>query len=77
MPGALANAHRTMFSHWRAVQHAAISRLGALTLLATIAALLYTSAATALVQPQLKFSLTKTRELQCECHEKQRHQLHC
>lgn len=60
----LVDLYRTMFSHWRAVRHAAISRLGAVTLVATISALLYTTAATALVQPQLRFSGAETRALQ-------------
>jgi len=59
---------RTIFSHWPTVQHAALSRLGALTLVATIVALLYTSAATALVQPQLRFSDPELRVLKCKKH---------
>lgn len=56
----------TIFSHWESVQYGALSRLGALTLLAAAVALLYTSAATALVQPQLKFGSPQLRVLQCE-----------
>ena len=43
-----------MFVHWQSVRYAGLSRLGVIAVIATIIALLYTSAATALVQPQLK-----------------------
>ncbi|SMR49904.1 unnamed protein product [Zymoseptoria tritici ST99CH_3D1] len=46
----------TMVTHWESVRYAAASSLGFISLLAALVAMLYTSAATALVQPQLKFS---------------------
>ncbi|KJY01867.1 hypothetical protein TI39_contig278g00030 [Zymoseptoria brevis] len=46
----------TMLTHWESVRYAAVSSLGLISLLAALVAMLYTSAATALVQPQLKFS---------------------
>lgn len=45
----------TMFTQWESVRYAGASMLGVLSLLAALMALLYTSAATALVQPQLKW----------------------
>jgi hypothetical protein len=44
----------TLFVHWKSVRYAGCSGLGIVAVIAAIAALLYTSAATALVQPQLK-----------------------
>lgn len=54
----------TMFTHWESVKYAAASWLGVMALIAAIAGMLYTSAATALVQPQLKFSGWERRSLQ-------------
>ena len=54
----------TMFTHWETVRYASGSLLGVIALIAAIVALLYTSAATALVQPQLKFSGWEKRLLQ-------------
>lgn len=45
----------TMLTNWQSVKYAGVSLLGVICLLAAIMAILYTSAATALVQPQLKF----------------------
>lgn len=45
----------TMLTNWESVRYAGITVLGVISLLATVAAILYTSAATALVQPQLKW----------------------
>ncbi|WPH05084.1 Hypothetical protein R9X50_00798300 [Acrodontium crateriforme] len=45
----------TLFSHWESVKYASVTWLGVISIIATLAALLYTTAATALVQPQLKF----------------------
>ena len=53
-----------LFTHWQSVRYAAASWLGIIALIATIVAMLYTSAATALVQPQLKFSAWERRSLQ-------------
>ena len=54
----------TMFTHWETVRYAALSVLGVVALLATVLAFLYTSAATALVQPQLKDLEAVNRQLQ-------------
>lgn len=45
----------TLFTQWITVRYAGISLLGVISLFAAFSALLYTSAATALVQPMLKF----------------------
>jgi hypothetical protein len=45
----------SLITHWHSVQYAALSVLGALALLATIAATFYTTAAEALVAPKLRF----------------------
>lgn len=45
----------TMITHWESVKYAGITVLGIISLMAAAAAMLYTTAATALVQPQLKF----------------------
>ena len=45
----------TLVTQWNAVKYAGLSLLGALSLVAAIMATLYTAAASALVQPQLKF----------------------
>jgi hypothetical protein len=54
----------TMFTHWESVRYAAPTWLGLIALISAIMAMLYTSAATALVQPQLKFSGWDRRALQ-------------
>ncbi|KAF2834162.1 hypothetical protein M501DRAFT_944746 [Patellaria atrata CBS 101060] len=54
----------TMFTHWEAVKYAALSVLGASSLIAAIVAMLYTTAANALVTPQLKFSPWERRVMQ-------------
>lgn len=45
----------TVITNWQSVRYAGITLLGMISLIAAICAVLYTSAATALVQPQLKF----------------------
>lgn len=45
----------TLVTHWEGVKYASLSLLGATSLAATILAMLYVTAANALVQPQLKF----------------------
>ena len=54
----------TMFTHWESVRYAAPTWLGLIALVSAVMAMLYTSAATALVQPQLKFSGWERRALQ-------------
>jgi hypothetical protein len=46
----------TLFTHWESVRYAGVTLLGFVSLLAAILALLYVTAANALVQPQLKFN---------------------
>ena len=63
----------TLVTHWEGVKYASLSLLGATSLAATVLAMLYVTAANALVQPQLKFhaeframqgtSLSKTRQM--------------
>ena len=55
-----------MFTHWQSVRYAAGSWLGVIALISAVMAMLYTSAATALVQPQLKFGPWERRTLQGE-----------
>lgn len=55
-----------MFIQWETVKYAGVSVLGILALISAIMATLYTSAATALVQPQLKFSGWEKTVLQSE-----------
>jgi len=45
----------TMVTQWESVRYAGVTVLGGISLLAALGALLYGTAATALVQPQLKF----------------------
>ena len=45
----------SLITHWRTVKYAAATILGVAALLATLAAMLYTTAAEALVAPKLKF----------------------
>lgn len=54
----------TVFTQWESVRYAGITVLGVISLVAALFALLYTSAATALVQPQLKFPDWKHQEMQ-------------
>lgn len=54
----------TVFTQWESVKYAGVTLLGAISLLAALLALLYTSAATALVQPQLKFPDWTHQEMQ-------------
>ncbi|KAI7366918.1 hypothetical protein KC354_g3810 [Hortaea werneckii] len=44
----------TLFTQWESVRYAGVSILGLISLLGAVNGMLYTSAATALVQPQLK-----------------------
>ncbi|KAF2762304.1 hypothetical protein EJ05DRAFT_421819, partial [Pseudovirgaria hyperparasitica] len=53
-----------LFTHWETVWYAGCSVLGVLSLVAAVMATLYTSAATALVQPQLKFNKWGPQALQ-------------
>lgn len=46
----------TLITHWEGVRYAAVTVLGFTSLLSAILAMLYVTAANALVQPQLKFS---------------------
>lgn len=46
----------TLITHWESVRYAGVSILGILSLLAAILALLYVTAANAVVQPQLRFA---------------------
>jgi hypothetical protein len=46
----------TLLTHWESVRYAGVTVLGFISLLAAILALLYVTAANALVQPQLKFN---------------------
>jgi hypothetical protein len=45
----------TLVTHWQRVRYAGITMLGVVSLLSAILAMLYVTAANALVQPQLKF----------------------
>ena len=54
----------SMFTHWQSVRYGACSWLGITALTAAFMALLYTPAATALVQPQLKFSKWEQKLMQ-------------
>jgi len=47
----------TLVTHWEGVKYAGITVLGATSLISAALAMLYVTAANALVQPQLKFSL--------------------
>lgn len=53
----------TLVTHWESVRYAGVTVLGITSLLSTILALLYVTAANALVQPQLKF-ITDQRTMQ-------------
>ena len=53
----------SLFTHWRTVRYAAVTVLGAVALLATLAATFYTTAAEALVAPKLKFGPYQSRVL--------------
>lgn len=53
----------TMLTQWESVRYAGPTVLGVVSFIAAVMAILYTSAATALVQPQLKFPRWETRPL--------------
>ncbi|KAK5136667.1 hypothetical protein LTR08_002320 [Meristemomyces frigidus] len=53
-----------MLTHWQSVRYAGISALGVISVLGALAAMLYTSAATALVQPQLKYPKWQPKVMQ-------------
>ncbi|KAI7237973.1 hypothetical protein KC330_g2830 [Hortaea werneckii] len=53
----------TLFTQWESVRYAGISILGLISLLGAINGMLYTSAATALVQPQLKWPDWEQRDM--------------
>jgi hypothetical protein len=54
----------TMFSKWESIRYAGGTLLGLLTVVAALLAMLYTSAAAALVQPQLRFRSESTAVMQ-------------
>ncbi|KAK5113040.1 hypothetical protein LTR85_011062 [Meristemomyces frigidus] len=54
----------TVFTRWETVRYAGTTALGLIALLGAVAAILYTSAATALVQPQLKYPKWQSMEMQ-------------
>ncbi|GAB1729477.1 hypothetical protein NU195Hw_Modified_160t1 [Hortaea werneckii] len=53
----------TLFTQWESVRYAGISILGLISLLGAFNGMLYTSAATALVQPQLKWPDWEQRDM--------------
>ncbi|KAI6853973.1 hypothetical protein KC323_g9054 [Hortaea werneckii] len=53
----------TLFTQWESVRYAGVSILGLISLLGAINGMLYTSAATALVQPQLKWPDWEQRDM--------------
>ncbi|GAB1740774.1 hypothetical protein NU219Hw_g5858t2 [Hortaea werneckii] len=53
----------TLFTQWESVRYAGISILGLISLLGAVNGMLYTSAATALVQPQLKWPDWEQRDM--------------
>ncbi|KAK6392330.1 hypothetical protein LTR65_003786 [Meristemomyces frigidus] len=53
----------TIFTRWETVRYAGTTALGLIALLGASAAILYTSAATALVQPQLKYPDWQSKEI--------------
>jgi hypothetical protein len=57
----------TLVTHWESVRYAGITVLGIMSLLSTVLAILYVTAANALVQPQLKF-ITDQRIMQGMCN---------
>ena len=52
-----------MITHYETIQYAALSFLGIISLVAAIVTMLYTTAADALVKPQLKFGDWEARPL--------------
>jgi hypothetical protein len=54
----------TLFTHWESVRYAGVTVLGIIALLATILAMLYVTAAQALVGPQLKSNESGNRSMQ-------------
>ncbi|KAI9688001.1 MAG: hypothetical protein M1820_010341 [Bogoriella megaspora] len=53
-----------IFTRWESVRYAVVSLLGVVALLSAVVAMLYTSAADALVKPQLRFNDWEHRNLQ-------------
>ncbi|KAI6830239.1 hypothetical protein KC332_g3336 [Hortaea werneckii] len=53
----------TLFTQWESVRYAGVSILGQISLLGAVNGMLYTSAATALVQPQLKWPDWEQRDM--------------
>ncbi|KAI7508871.1 hypothetical protein KC347_g5739 [Hortaea werneckii] len=53
----------TLFTQWESVRYAGVSILGLISLLGAVNGMLYTSAATALVQPQLKWPDWEQRDM--------------
>jgi hypothetical protein len=53
----------TMVSRWESVRYAGVSTLGLISVASALLAMLYTSASTGLVQPQLKFGKWKEKEM--------------
>ena len=62
----------TLVTHWEGVKYASFSLLGATSLAATVLAMLYVTAANALVQPQLKLH-AEWRTMQGMCPSKARY----
>jgi hypothetical protein len=56
----------TLITHWEGVRYAGVTVLGVLSLLSAILAMLYVTAANALVQPQLKFNNPELKPMQGE-----------
>lgn len=54
----------TLITHWEGVRYAGVTVLGVISLLSAILAMLYVTAANALVQPQLKFNVPESRLMQ-------------
>jgi hypothetical protein len=53
----------TMLSRWESVRYAGISTLGLISVASALLAMLYTSASTGLVQPQLRFGKWEEKEM--------------
>jgi hypothetical protein len=56
----------TLITHWEGVRYAGVTVLGILSLLSAVLAMLYVTAANALVQPQLKFNNPGIKSMQGE-----------
>jgi hypothetical protein len=54
----------TLITHWEGVRYAGVTVLGVLSLLSAILAMLYVTAANALVQPQLRFNYPQPQLMQ-------------